>query len=162
MREHGDSATSIKLKLLGCALLPFLVALGIGANQEAQANQMDANFDTEFKRIYGLDGDDFYWLGDDGLVGRWLDDEIVEAKDCDVFEKCNFIEVATIDGCEFGFTIYFGLYDEHNRFLARSEALGYAVRPGDLVTVEIGADESLAFEYLEPEEAQCFTNGMPA
>jgi hypothetical protein len=161
MGQEVESITSVKLKLFACSLLLFLVALGVSVKQEILANEMDANFDSKFMEIYGLNGDDFFWLGEDGLVGRWLEDEIVETKDCDVYEKCNFVEVATLEGCEFGFSLQFALYDEHDRFLARTESQGYFVRPGDLVIVEIGAAESLEFEYLEPEKAQCFTDGIP-
>ncbi len=162
MRAYGDSAKAIKLKLLACALVPFLVASGVAINQETVANEMDANFDSEFMRIYGLDGDDFFWLGEDGLVGRWLSDDQVKVKDCEVFDSCNFLEVATIEGCYFGFSLKFLLYDSQERVIGHGRALGGVMRPGDLVTVEIGAKESVSFDYLEPETAECLAKGIPA
>ena len=131
------------------------------ATFERGAIEADHNFDNKFEAIYGFSSEDFFGLGDEGFAGRWLSDEEVNKRECQIYDSCNFVEVGAVTSCEFGFQLKFDLFDKDSKIVGHGQTESNPLIPGKLAVVEIGANAGKSFEYLLPQVIECSTSGSP-
>jgi hypothetical protein len=139
-------------------VLPAAFAIFWTQNHASESLQ---SFEDRFQYLYGFSADDFISLGDSDIQGRWLDAGIVAKMDCERFDSCNFVEIATIESCGSGFTLEYELFDESEKLMKTLRVDAPPITAGEIVIVEIGADTSDDFGYLLPTVAQCNSSPVP-
>lgn len=154
------------MRIKRTSLHTFAVMLGLTvisallhATLSSQNGNTDAQFEKSFVSIYGYPFDDFYGLGEDGFVGRWLNDSEVENRDCLTYDTCNFVELATVTSCSFGFSLEFDLLDENDNVIGHAQTDSSPLRAGELKVLEIGANDDKPFAFLVPQEVRCLEDG---
>ena len=154
------------MRIKRTSLHTFAVMLGVTvlgvllhATLSSQNSDTDAQFEQSFVSIYGYPSDDFYGLGEDGFVGRWLSDAEVENRDCLTYDACNFVELATVTSCSFGFSLTFDLFDENDNVVGHAQTDSSALHAGELKVIEIGANDDKPFAFLLPQEVRCLEDG---
>jgi hypothetical protein len=126
----------------------------------SRISETDAQFERSFFSLYGFSSDDFYGLGEDGFVGRWLSDSEVEKRDCLTYDSCNFIEIATVTSCSLGFSLEFDLFDDNDKLVGHGQSDSSPLDAGELKVVELGANDTKPFAFLLPQEVKCLEEGV--
>lgn len=154
------------MRIKRTGLHPFAVMFGVTvigvllhATFGSQNSDTDAQFEQSFVSLYGYSSDDFYGLGEDGFVGRWLNDSEVESHDCITYDTCNFVELATVSSCSFGFSLGFDLLDDNENVVGHAQTDSSPLHAGELKVVEIGANDDKPFAFLAPQEVRCLEDG---
>jgi len=126
----------------------------------SRISETDAQFERSFVSLYGFSSDDFYGLGEDGFVGRWLTDSEVENRDCVTYDTCNFVEIATVTSCSLGFSLEFDLFDDNDKLVGHGHTDSSSLDAGELKVLEIGANDTKPFAFLLPQEVKCMEVGV--
>lgn len=126
----------------------------------SRISETDAQFERSFVSLYGFSSEDFYGLGEDGFVGRWLSDSEVEKRDCLTYDSCNFVEIATVTSCSLGFSLEFDLFDDNDKLVGHGQTEANPLDAGELKVVEIGANDTKPFTFLIPKEVKCLEEGV--
>lgn len=125
----------------------------------SRISETDVKFERSFVSLYGFSSEDFYGLGEEGFVGRWISDSEVEKRDCLTYDSCNFVELATVTSCSFGFILTFDLFDDNDNLVGNAQTDSSPLHAGELKIIEIGANDDKPFAFLVPQEVRCLQDG---
>lgn len=139
------------LKMVGFIAVAF-VTLVFVSWQEARSS---SGYREDFIEIYGDPMDEYFDFGEDGLKARWLSEEQEAKLNCELFETCSFIEIATVTRCTVAIKVAYSLLSESDQVLKSEELLIHPLQPGKLRVVEIGTNAKIDFQYFNPENLTC-------
>lgn len=108
-----------------------------------------------FEKKYGNALATFEDIGEEGFKARWLTEDEEQPLNCETFETCTFIELATINRCKVAVKITFSLLEESDQVVKVEELLINPLEPGVKRTLELGTNTKEDFAYFYPDDITC-------
>lgn len=150
----------MKVKLaayFGFVLLLFAGWIEFADWNEAQQN--DAYY-RDFAAHYDHSFDTYTSLGVEGFEAKWLTEEEEQKLDCQEFDYCAFMRIATITRCAHALRIDFSLFDEADVKVQSEFIVIDPIEVGQEEIVEIGSNTNKEFATFLPEDATCVDEGF--
>lgn len=141
-----------KLGIVAFLLTVIAFLLNTQLQRELSLGQ---DYSEEFESKYGESLDAYSPIGDEYFAARWLDEEEESKRDCTQYEFCSFMEIITLEECARSMEIKYALVGKNDEFVKSMSYITAAPKPGEKVTVEIGANVKEDFEYFRPDNIRC-------
>lgn len=144
---------SLFVTALLCLALPLSTTLGRDTAGE--------EFERAFMSAYGHGSEDYYGMGVNGLAARWLPDDLVNERECTEYEKCQFVEVVTVEPCEHSVGLTFQVVNDKDELVDASQSIVGPLGIGQKVVIEIGTNKAHADVSFIFDQAECLPSDVP-
>ena len=112
-------------------------------------------FEKAFISAYGHGSEDYYGMGVNGLAARWLPDALVNERECEVYEQCQFVELVTVETCQHSVSLTFQVMNQKDELVDASQSIVGPLRIGQKAVVEIGTNKTLSDIAFVFDQAEC-------